>query len=404
MTKTSFRAQLQQSLTPQSQLVAGSAELELDELLAATPAVETEDVVSISSAAALDFIKSLLQYDGAANKLLLLPATADTELTTALQQQAAALPAKEHTQWLLATSGTTGTPKLISHSLNSLTRQLQRNLTKGAELRWGLLYDPARFAGLQVVLQALCGGSALVIPEGESLTDQLQQLIDAKVNALSATPSLWRKLLMLPGLGKLPLRHITLGGESTDQQTLNALKQKFPQAKIRHIYASTEAGVGFSVADGLAGFPASWLDNKTRKPGPDSTLLLRSNEQEQWLDTGDLIEVTSDRVYFQGRLNGTINVGGNKLQPELIESFLLGQNGVADAHVYGQPNKMMGNLVAADVVLQSGHTKEAVFKAIREACRSQFEAWQCPALLRQVAEIETSAAGKKIRQQARTTE
>ncbi|MEX1222001.1 MAG: class I adenylate-forming enzyme family protein [Idiomarina sp.] len=404
MTNTSFRAQLQQALTPQSQLVTGVNQHNLAELLAANLVTENTELVSIPSQPALDFIQSLLRYDGAASKLLLLPATTDAELTTQLQQQAAALPTKAHTQWLLATSGTTGTPKLISHSLHSLTAQLQRNLTKGAELRWGLLYDPARFAGLQVVLQALCGGSALVIPTGESLTDQLQQLIDAQVNALSATPSLWRKLLMLPGLSDLPLRQITLGGESTDQQTLNALKQHFPRAKIRHIYASTEAGVGFSVADGLAGFPASWLNNKTRKLSADSTLLLRSSEQDQWLDTGDLIAVTSDRVYFQGRLNGTINVGGNKLQPEFIESFLLQQSGVADAYVYGQPNKMMGNLVAADVVLQSGHTKEAVFKAIREACRNQFTAWQCPALLRQVDDIKTSPAGKKIRQQARTTE
>ena len=37
------------------------------------------------------------------------------------------------------------------------------------------------------------------------------------------------------------------------------LSKRFPEARITHIYASTEAGVGFAVKDQKAGFPASFL-------------------------------------------------------------------------------------------------------------------------------------------------
>ena len=42
---------------------------------------------------------------------------------------------------------------------------------------------------------------------------------------------------------------------------LNALRKSFPMARITHTYASTEAGLGISVSDGLAGFPVRFLES-----------------------------------------------------------------------------------------------------------------------------------------------
>src|SRR5690606_22600689 len=64
-----------------------------------------------------------------------------------------------------------------------------------------------------------------------------------------------------PSAKELKLINITLGGEIADTQILKSLRYQFPSAKIRHIYASTEAGVGFSVNDGKAGFPVSYLNS-----------------------------------------------------------------------------------------------------------------------------------------------
>ena len=52
---------------------------------------------------------------------------------------------------------------------------------------------------------------------------------------------------MQPTSCEFLLKRITLGGEIADQAVIDGLSKMFPLASIVHIYASTEAGVGFSV-------------------------------------------------------------------------------------------------------------------------------------------------------------
>ena len=54
-------------------------------------------------------------------------------------------------------------------------------------------------------------------------------------------------------------RYVRLSGEIADQAVLDGLRRPFREASIGHAYASTEAGVGFAVNDGLEGFPASLI-------------------------------------------------------------------------------------------------------------------------------------------------
>ena len=70
-------------------------------------------------------------------------------------------------------------------------------------------------------------------------------------------------------LAQLPIVQITLGGEVVDQAVLDRLKNAFPKSRLVHIYATTEMGRCFSVNDGLAGFPASYL----KAPLPDGVEL-----------------------------------------------------------------------------------------------------------------------------------
>ena len=64
---------------------------------------------------------------------------------------------------------------------------------------------------------------------------------------------------MTQGSNDIDFKRITLGGEIADQAILSSLRKVFTSSKISHIYASTEAGVGFSVQDSLAGFPLEYL-------------------------------------------------------------------------------------------------------------------------------------------------
>ena len=141
------------------------------------------------------------------------------------------------TEWIFATSGTTGTPKLVAHSLASLTRTTK--LFAGASRRWGQMYNIARFAGIQVFLQGLTGGSLLLPAPDAGLPEQLAFLASKGCTALSATPTLWRKILMTPGHEVLPLTQVTLGGEIADGAILSALVRTYPAGRAVHIYTST---------------------------------------------------------------------------------------------------------------------------------------------------------------------
>jgi acyl-CoA synthetase (AMP-forming)/AMP-acid ligase II len=318
------------------------------------------------------------------------------------------------TKWIIPTSGTTGEPKLVAHTLDSLTRTCKTEKSNGAALCWGLLYDLSRFAGLQVFLQALCGGSALAVPTNPAdISETLVEFARAECNALSATPSMWRKLLMNPELDRLSLKVVTLGGEIADQPILDALKRRFPDARVTHIYASTEAGVGFSVTDGKAGFPSSFID----KPPNGIQLAIRENgllhirppktssyyigmdsplsDDEGWINSQDVVLCRNERIYFQGRVNGSINVGGNKVHPAEVESVILAVDGVAEALVTGKKNPILGELVEARVVPVPGVDSMALLDKIESACAASLIDYKRPAVIRFIEKIELTAAGKR---------
>ena len=324
---------------------------------------------------------------------------------------------KSYTKWIIPTSGTTYIPKLVSHTFESLTRTAKRSIELGGKYRWGLVFDIYRFSGIQVFLQSILSGSMLIITEStQNISEILSTLVEKKCNALSATPSFWRKVLMSPESGQLQLERITLGGEIADGNTLKTLKKKYPTAKISHIYASTEVGVGFSVTDGNEGFPKSFLNgllpNIKMKIDTDGLLWIAPSsrnqsyisktkmyDQDGYINTGDLVELKNERVYFLGRNSGAINVGGNKVQPEEVESKLLSSGMIAAAYVYAMNNPMMGSLVCADVVLIDQELDKKVAKAtILKHCRESMEGFKVPAILKFVKELKTTQSGKLKRE------
>jgi len=318
------------------------------------------------------------------------------------------------TEWIFATSGTTGIPKLVAHSLASLTRTTK--LFSGGPRRWGQMYNIARFAGIQVFLQGITGGSLLLPAPETGLPEQLAFLAQNGCTALSATPTLWRKILMTPGHEILPLAQVTLGGEIADGVILSALARAYPSARVVHIYASTEAGTAFSVRDGRPGFPLSYLQDapgSVRLKVIDGRLFVRTrntratylNRQEAFadaegfVDTGDRVEIDGDRCLFLGRENGAINVGGNKVYPEEVEHVLLAHPAVDLARVSARKSPITGQLVVAEVVATPGADPSALPAALKVWCADRLPHWKRPAMIRVVAHLPASAGGKVDRTQ-----
>lgn len=402
---------------------------------AANPAV-----VGLCMTDPVAFVQTLIALDGAVGQLVLLshallPETVSVllenagcshlvtdrdDLTTPLpciapQDAAHALRgAPCDTLWMLTTSGTTGLPKLIPHTLNSLTRTVARG-NPALNPRWGLLYDPTRFAGLQVVLQALIGGGTLIAPDTHgALAAQVGYLRTNGCTHLSATPTLWRRLLMAPGFTSLTLQQITLGGEIVDQQVLDSLRAAHPKTRITHIYASTEAGVGFAVTDGQAGFPTTYLQDGPSSIGMkivDDILWLRPPSSAQrslagtdvpvdadgFIRSGDQIRIDGTRALFLGRDNGTINVGGVKIHPEMVELAIMAVPGVKLARITSKKSPIAGALVVAEVMADPDTDTKALKSTIQTHCKATLAREAVPAIIRFVDNLTLNAAGKLIR-------
>jgi acyl-coenzyme A synthetase/AMP-(fatty) acid ligase len=333
--------------------------------------------------------------------------------------------APEHaTEWILFTSGTTGDPKLVVHTLATLTGAIKPAGSLAGPIVWSTFYDIRRYGGLQIFLRTLLGGGSLVLSTpAESATMFLTRAEKHGVTHLTGTPSYWRRALMSPVARTLSPAYARLSGEIADQAIIDHLRYTFPRAKVAHAFASTEAGVAIEVTDGCAGFPASLLepnDSDVSLKVENDTLLIRSPrtalrylgraesllDPRGYVDTGDVVERRGDRYYFVGRRGGIINVGGLKIHPEEVEAVINRHPGVRMSRVSARKNPITGAVVAAEVVLAVGNGAldaggvESTKADILASCRGALAAHKVPASIRIVNSLEVTPSGKLGRRDA----
>jgi acyl-CoA synthetase (AMP-forming)/AMP-acid ligase II len=312
---------------------------------------------------------------------------------------------------LILTTGTTGTPRGVRHDWSRLLRAASR-IRPAVEERWLLAYGLHQFAGLQIVMHVLAAGATLVAPAPRRPREGLAAMRTHCVGQASATPTYWRFLLAelrADGGPVPPLEQITLGGEAVPARLLGELAATFPSARISQVYAASEFGSSGSVRDGRNGLSLDVLergdDADLAMKVVDGELWVRSRigmlgyygeepvDADGWRPTGDLVEITADRILFRGRTSDVINVGGVKVHPLPIEERVGAVPGVELTRVFGRPNAMTGAIVAVDVVAAPGADPGAVGAAIREACADLPPAAR-PRSIRFVDEI--AMAGSKI--------
>ena len=308
------------------------------------------------------------------------------------------------TTWRLFTSGTTGAPKPVDHTVSSLSRTVRPPVVRpGSQRRWGLLYEPTRMAGLQVILQSLTSADVLLDATSHgALIDRLRWLADHRVQALSATPTVWRQLLQSGHVDDLELSQITLGGEIADQRVLDALSNTFPRARVTHIFASTETGAAFAVKDGLEGFPLAYLDDApagVRLEVRDGILFVHAPGvagagPDGFVSTGDLVETSADRVRFLGRASGVVNVGGVMVSPEQVEAVLRTHPDVSDAVVTSRRNAFSGAILVADVVPAPAVDTRQLPATLRAMVAGRLSSVHVPASITVVPTMATTATGK----------
>jgi len=330
--------------------------------------------------------------------------------------------ASHDTEWVLLTSGTTGAPKLVLHTLASLTSAMSGREPPPAPLVWSTFYDIRRYGGLQIFLRALSDGSLVLSSPSESPAQFLARAGQAGVTHVSGTPSHWRRALMSGAASKIAPRYVRLSGEIADQAILDSLRATYPEARVAHAFASTEAGVAFEVQDGLAGFPASLLAKRggavemevvadtlrIRSPGNASAYLGENapalKDPDGFVNTGDRLELRNGRLHFVGRSGGVINVGGLKVHPEEVEAAINSHPWVRMSLVKSRRSPITGAIVEADVVLRNHSSEpcarpaeEALGREIMDTCRRLLAPHKVPARIRFVPALEMSASGKLVR-------
>jgi acyl-coenzyme A synthetase/AMP-(fatty) acid ligase len=324
------------------------------------------------------------------------------------------------TEWILMTSGTSGVPKLLAHDFAALTAATRTPSPADRAAVWGTFYDIRRYGGLQIFLRAVLGGASLVLSSvAEPVADHLARLARLRATHLSGTPSQWRRVLMSPAISAIAPSYVRLSGEIADQAILDGLRAAFPRATIGHAYASTEAGVVFDVNDGLAGFPAAYVGDshdgvemrvtngslRVRSPGAASRFV--GSEQTLadaagFIDTGDMVVRHRDRYYFAGRNGGIINIGGLKVHPEEVEAVINRHPLVRMSLVRPKRSPITGSIVVADVVLKSDQQVQDARQFelkddILKHCRAVLPLHKVPAAISFVPALSVATTGKLSR-------
>jgi acyl-CoA synthetase (AMP-forming)/AMP-acid ligase II len=413
-------------LAVDDQLPAALALIELDgvarRVVLRPPGVPAEHLLSILANAGVDAVVG----DPSDHDPILRSVGSFITCTSSMDPLNSERLARVETEWVLLTSGTTGPPKLAVHTLRTLAAPIGNGAKLGAGAVWSTFYDIRRYGGLQIFLRAMLGGGSIVLSNRrEAVADFLARAGAHRVTHISGTPSHWRRALISRAARQMAPGYVRLSGEIADQPILDRLRATYRDADIGHAFASTEAGVGFEVGDGLAGFPAGFVGQRRRDVEmkvADGSLRIRSGrtaigylsgtvnslaDADGFVDTGDMVELRGERFSFVGRRGGIINVGGYKVHPEEVEAVINRHPNVLMSRVRARRSPVTGAVVVAEIVAKPSVDdvdRDTAFEDLKNevlaTCRSALAPYQVPAVIRFVSELEIGAAGKLLRRDA----
>lgn len=305
---------------------------------------------------------------------------------------------KSKSKITLFTSGTTGQPKKITHSVLNLFREVRKS-EKFKDNIWAFAYNPTHMAGLQVFFQALSNVNPIHNIFEYSKKDIITIINKYKITNISATPTFYRLLVPL----KDPIKSIqnaSLGGEKSSTDLIQKISNSFPNAKVLNIYASTEAGTLFSTS----GSSFKILPSKINlvKIVNGELLIHKSllgerqgiESQEVWFKSGDMVEIINpetNQFVFSSRKNEMINVGGNNVNPIEIETIIDEIPGVKKSYVFGKPNPILGNMLYVKIQL---HRHDITELSIKQYLNNKLERFQIPRRIEFVEQLSLTRSGK----------
>jgi acyl-CoA synthetase (AMP-forming)/AMP-acid ligase II len=221
------------------------------------------------------------------------------------------------------------------------------------------------------------------------------------------------------------LRYISQAGGGMRQETVAQLRRSLPKTAIYIMYGQTEASARLSYV------PPDMLERKIGSigiaiPGCELRVVnaagqsVRGDEvgeiiargpnimqgylndpdgsaavlRDGWLSTGDMARVDEDGfLYIAGRKGDFIKSAGYRIGPAEIEEVIAaGAPDIEDVAVFGVPDEVLGEAVAACVCCPR-EKFDAV--SIRNICMARMPLWKVPKYVIQTTGIPRTASGKK---------
>tara|TARA_R110000823_G_scaffold297305_1_gene417437 strand:+ start:2571 stop:3827 length:1257 start_codon:yes stop_codon:yes gene_type:complete len=309
---------------------------------------------------------------------------------------------KEELSIDIYTSGTTGRPKKVSQNLNNIMRYVRKGNNHENNI-WAFAYNPTHFAGLQVFFQALLNQNTIIYVFGGDFRVNYDDIVKYKVTHISCTPTYMKMLLNYVVNENKIIRSLTFGGERFDDRIEKIIKNKFPNAQLKNVYASSEAGSLLASNGKCFKIPNRYKNlikiSENEELIIHKTLLGDSESFQlngEWYHTGDLVEFTKNDggFVFKNRISDFINVGGYKVNPSEIEELLKNIDNVKDALIMGKKNSLIGNVLVAYIILNREEDKKIKKNQIITTLKKTLQDWKVPQIIKFVDTFELTRTGK----------
>ena len=339
------------------------------------------------------------------------------------------MPAEDAPAVLLTTSGTTGRPKFVTHTAATLSATAEMFARPDSDTPQTVLNacPMVHASGLFTLLRSVNWGALMIMVERFDPESVLDRIEEHGCTWMAGLPFMYDA--MLEHQRKSPrnvssLRHCLCGGDVCPIQLQAEFEATFG-APLRNLWAATE--VSGALAAGLRPGPVARIapgaeirlvDDEGRDVprgevgeflvrGPNVTVgywvgpdRVDDATRDGWYQSGDLMRRgEGDDLWFVGRKKDIIIRGGSNISPVEVERVLLSHPLVRDAAVFGMPDPVLGQRVAA-VVQLSSDADDAAFADILRDTRRQLADYKAPERLWAVDRVPRNSLGKVDRRAA----
>jgi acyl-CoA synthetase (AMP-forming)/AMP-acid ligase II len=332
---------------------------------------------------------------------------------------------------VLHTSGTTSRPKIVPLSQQNICASagnIRNTLALTAEDRGLAIMPLFHIHGLMAsVLAPVSAGAQVWCPGGFNALKFFSWLDEVKPTWYTAVPTMHQTILARASkntdiVNANRLRFIRSSSSSLAPQVIRELEAVF-DAPLIEAYGMTEAahqmasnplppgnrkpgtvgvaaGPEVCVIDGAGNAQPAGAPGELAIRGPNVMRGYEANEKANaeafvngWFRTGDQgVMDANGYITITGRLKEIINRGGEKVSPREVDEVLLDHPGIAQCVTFAVPHDMLGEDVAAAVVLREG--AQVSEKDLRSFAQSRLADFKVPRKIVILEEIPKGATGK----------